>query len=512
MGNSLGNFQEYWDIIEKYPLLQGGCIWDWVDQGFAEKTADGRKYWAYGGDYGATGTPSDGDFCINGVVYPDRSVKPQTTEMGKVYQNIKFVNFKKEAGTVDVRNDFSFTNLDKYDYHYVIRDHGKEIYTDKFRASGAPGETVTVQLKGIPQEQTNTGDVRIEFYATVRTPEPFLPAGTVIAREQNYIYTFHKDNAALQAAAPVKETETQAIYSGKNFKAVFDKKSGMLVSYKYNGMEYILNGQGLHPNFWRAPIDNDYGAGLPHKLGVWKEVSYGEVTAAVFNSRNGEVTCSYKFPKADASWDITYKIYADGVIKVNNRFVAANEKTPMIPRIGLRMQMPETFTTLTYYGRGPEENYRDRRTSQFFGEYSLPIKDMYEPYIRPQENNHRTDIYWCAFTNKSGAGLLLVADRTFELNASNHPLETLDSGDDLHNAAPRTAETDHRHLTDPKPEKVVDVFVDYRMMGIGGDNSWGALPHEPYLIRTGSGNAIEYGFTLVPFGRKVDFRNLIYQY
>ena len=190
----------------------------------------------------------------------------------------------------------------------------------------------------------------------------------------------------------------------------------MLVSYKYNGMEYILNGQGLHPNFWRAPIDNDYGAGLPHKLGVWKEVSYGEVTAAVFNSRNGEVTCSYKFPKADASWDITYKIYADGVIKVNNRFVAANEKTPMIPRIGLRMQMPETFTTLTYYGRGPEENYRDRRTSQFFGEYSLPIKDMYEPYIRPQENNHRTDIYWCAFTNKSGAGLLLVADRTFELN------------------------------------------------------------------------------------------------
>ena len=432
--------------------------------------------------------------------------------MGKVYQNIKFINFNKDKRTVDLHNDFSFTNLNKYDYHYIIRDHGNEIYTDKFQVSGAPGETVTVQLKGIPQAQTNTGDVRIEFYATVRTPEPFLPAGTVIAREQNYIYTFHKDKVAQQEAAPMKETDTQVIYSGKNFKAVFNKKSGLLVSYQYNGAEYILNGQGLHPNFWRAPIDNDYGAGLPRKLGVWKEVSYQDITAASFNACNGEVTCTYQFPQTDATWDIIYKIYTNGVIKVDNRFVAANEKTPMIPRIGLRMQMPETFTTLTYYGRGPEENYRDRRTSQFFGEYSTPIKKMYEPYIRPQENNHRTDIYWCALTNKSGAGLLLVADRTFEMNASNYPLETLDSGDDLHNAAPRTAETNHRHLTDPKPEKMVDLFIDYRMMGVGGDNSWGALAHEPYLIRTGVQNVVEYGFTLVPFGRKTDFRNLIYQY
>lgn len=512
MGNSLGNFQEYWDVIEKYPLLQGGCIWDWVDQGFAEKTADGRKYWTYGGDYGAIGTPSDGDFCINGIVYPDRTVKPQTTEMGKVYQNIKFIRFNKEAATIDLRNDFSFTNLDKYDYRYVIRNHGKEIYADHFRASAAPGETVTVKLKGIPQEQTQTGDVRIEFYATVRTPEPFLPTGTVIAREQTYIHTFHKDKAPLQEAASLKETETQAIYSAKNFKAVFDKKSGMLVSYRYNGTEYILNGQGMHPNFWRAPIDNDYGAGLPRKLKVWKDASYQEMIATSFSAKAGEVTCTYKFPEADATWNISYRIYADGVIKVNNRFEAVNENTPMIPRIGLRMQMPEAFATLTYYGRGPEENYRDRRTSQFIGEYSTPIKKMYEPYIRPQENNHRTDIYWCALTNKSGAGLLLVADRTFELNASNYPLETLDSGDDIRNAAPRTAETNHRHLTDPKPEKMVDLFVDYRMMGIGGDNSWGALAHEPYLIRTGSKNAVEYGFALVPFGRKTDFRDLIYQY
>lgn len=178
MGNSLGNFQEYWDIIEKYPILQGGCVWDWVDQGFAAKTDDGRKYWTYGGDYGENGTPSDGNFCINGVVYPDRSVKPQTEEMGKVYQNIKFLDFDKQTSTVKIRNDFSFTNLDKYDFYYIIRDHGKEVYRGKIEnIHAAPGKTVTTGfLNGIPKEKQTTGDVRIEFYAAIKTAEPFLPA------------------------------------------------------------------------------------------------------------------------------------------------------------------------------------------------------------------------------------------------------------------------------------------------------------------------------------------------
>ena len=172
-GNSLGNFQDYWNIIEKYPILQGGCIWDWVDQGLATKTADGRKYWAYGGDYGEYGTPSDGDFCINGIVYPDRSVKPQTEEMGKVYQNIKFFDFDPAASVVKIRNDFSFTNLDKYDFHYIIRHHGKEIYKGRIKDIKAePGQTVTSPfLNGIPATNSSTGDVRIEFYAGY----PYLP-------------------------------------------------------------------------------------------------------------------------------------------------------------------------------------------------------------------------------------------------------------------------------------------------------------------------------------------------
>lgn len=518
MGNSLGNFQEYWDIIEKYPILQGGCIWDWVDQGFAAKTDDGRKYWTYGGDYGEYGTPSDGDFCINGIVYPDRSTKPHTEEMSKVYQNIKFLDFDRVAYVVKIRNDFSFTNLDKYDFHYIVRSNGKEIYRGRIRDIKAkPGQTVTSPfLNGIPVVNNTTGDVRIEFYATVRTPEPFLPAGTVIAREQAYVYTFHKEEAPKQALAASDENDKQVIFSGPDFKAAFDKQSGLLVSYQYKKQEYVLNEQGLRPFFWRAPIDNDYGAKLPVRLKAWKEASYQEPKAESFKVSGGKdsttVKVTYRYPQTDARWDITYKVYANGIIKVDNRFAAEDAQQPMIPRVGLRMQLPGSLTTLTYYGRGPEENYRDRRTSQFFGEYTTALKDMYEPYVRPQENNHRTDIYWCALTNKSKSGLLFVADRTFELNASNYPLETLDSGDSIENGAPRTKDTNHRHLTDPKPENLVDFFIDYRMMGIGGDNSWGATAHEPYLIRPGKDTTIEYGFTIIPFDKKTDYKNLIYKY
>lgn len=518
MGNSLGNFQDYWDIIEKYPILQGGCIWDWVDQGFAAKTDDGRKYWAYGGDYGEYGTPSDGDFCINGVVYPDRSVKPQTEEMRKVYQNIKFLNFDRVAFVVNIRNDFSFTNLDKYDFHYIVRKHGKEIYRGRMRdVKAKPGETVTSPfLNGIPVVDNLTGDVRIEFYATIRNPEPFLPAGTVIACEQTYVHTFNKEDAPKLSFATPEENDSLLIFSGADFKATFNKQSGILASYLYKKQEFIQKGQGPRPFFWRAPTDNDYGAKLPVRLKAWREASYQEPKAESFEVIKGSdstaIKVTYRYPQADATWNITYKIYTNGIIKVDNRFVAADDQVPMIPRVGLRMQLPGVITALTYYGRGPLENYRDRRTSQFFGEYTANIKDLYEPYIRPQENNHRTDIYWCALTNKSKDGLLFVADHTFEMNASNYPLETLDSGESIANGAPRTEKTNHRHLTDPQANNLVDFFIDYRMMGVGGDNSWGATAHEPYLIRPGKDKTIEYGFTIVPFDKKTDYKNLIYKY
>lgn len=536
MGNSLGNFKDYWDVIEKYPLLQGGCIWDWVDQGFLEKDKDGNKYWTYGGDYGKIGTPSDGDFCINGIVYPDRTIKPHTEEMRKVYQNIKFINFDAAKQTIDIRNDFSFTNLNKYDFSYTVTDNGAKVYTKSFDLDLAPGETKTVQLNDLPSTESGPVEHHILFEAKIRTEEPFLPIGYVIAHDQHYINLLKKADAGRMGAAQIDETDGQAILSGKDFKAIFDKETGMLISYKFNGIEYIHNKQGLHPNFWRAPLDNDYGARLGVKLKVWRTLSERMSKAKDFTvaqrkgfmresdpngvsgNRNGResqvvysiVSCSYDYPEVDGKWNVSYTIFSNGIIKVNNEFVANKKEIPMIPRVGLRMQIPIGFNKLTYFGRGPWENYSDRRSGAFHGEYSADVNDMYEPYVRPQENNHRTDVRWFTLTNKSGAGVLFIADNTFEINASTYPMELFDSGDDTYNSSPVSESTNHKHQNDIKPDKLVDVFIDYRMMGLGGDDSWGALPHEQYRVQ--AQNPISYGFSIVPFSKNTDFKKLIKQY
>ncbi len=513
MGNSLGNFKEYWDIIEKYPILQGGCIWDWVDQGLAAKTDKGAKYWKFGGDYGEKGTPSDGNFCINGVVYPDRSIKPQTEEMGKIYQNIKFFDLDPQTATAKIQNNYTFTNLEEFDFYYIIREHGKEIHKGKIdNVKAKPGKTITTgYLNGIPKAQSTTGDVYIEFYAAVKKGYPLLAEGTVIASEQICIYGFNKQEASALSTVTAEEKGDIVVCSGTDFTATFNKQSGLLVSYIYKKNELIENGQGPRPFFWRAPIDNDYGAQLPARLKAWKEASYQDPQAEKFNISKSEgqtsIKVTYRYPQTGARWSVTYKVYSNGVIKVDNRFVAEDTQTPMIPRVGLRMQLPASFTNLTYYGRGAKENYCDRKTSQFVGEYSTTVKNMYEPYVRPQENNHRTDIHWFALTDNSQRGLLFVADDTIELNASNYLLESLDGGETLSDDP-----ADHRHLTDPQPQKLVDLFIDGSMTGVGGNNSWGALPLDEYQIRPGKGNAIEYGFAIVPFDKKADYKRLIRKY
>jgi beta-galactosidase len=500
MGNSLGNFTEYWEIIRKYPLLQGGFIWDWVDQGLVKNDENGNRYWAYGGDYGPAGTPSSGDFCINGLVFPDRSVKPHTEEMRKVYQNIWFRNFDPETGSVELYNEHFFTDLSRYRITYSIKAGGKELAKGELKAEAAPQETVKVMIPGWSRYAGRDEQLTVNYTVTQQKEERLIPVGWVVARDQFVVNDPPAFVTGKLKAAGVEETDTSLIVSGSRFRAIFDRQSGLLTSYRVDGTEYIENGAGPRPFFWRAPTDNDYGARLPQRLSAWKEASYREPKAENLKITTGTetiLTYSYHYPEAGASNEVTYTLYDNGILHISNTFNANASKTEMIPRIGMWMQLTGELVQAEYYGRGPWDNYADRKSAVFMDRYTSSISEMVTRYVLPQENGHHTDTRWLALTQKSGNGLLFVADDLFEFNASNYLLETISNRESLNNDAPVGTAPRNKHINDYRPSDLVDLFIDYRMQGVGGNNSWGALPLEKYLIRPGK-DTVTYGFTLIP--------------
>ena len=510
MGNSLGNFTEYWDIIRQYPLLQGGCIWDWVDQGLVKTTDKGEKYWAYGGDFGPKGTPTAGNFCINGMVFPDRGVKPHTEEMRKVYQNVWFKNFDAKKGSVDIYNENFFIDLSQYIISYTVRENGNTVKSGVISANVVPQETKNVSIAGLSNVFNGGKQYTVDFELKQKAETRLIPAAWVVARNQFIVNDYPSFALKSKKAADVKEDGKTVTVSGRNFNAVFDKESGLMTSYVFNGQEYVKDGFGLRPFFWRAPIDNDYGAGLPRKLKAWKEASYQQPKAENFRVSKGQTTVisyRYDYPQAKATNDVRYTIYSDGAIRVENSFDPTASETELIPRIGMRMQLPADVVNAEYYGRGPWGNYADRHKSAFVDRYTSPISEMVTKYVLPQENAHHTDTRWLALTRKSGAGLLFVADDMFEFNASNYLLETIDGGESLNNDAPVGTAPRNKHVTDYTPADKVDVFIDHRMQGVGGNNSWGKLPLEEYLIRPKSAKTT-YGFTIVPIAKTSDIEKV----
>lgn len=507
MGNSIGNFTEYWNLIRKYPILQGGCIWDWVDQGLAEKDAEGNDYWAFGGDYGPKGTPSSGDFNCNGVVLPDRSPKAHAEEMRKVYQNIWFKNFDAQKGTIDIYNENFFIDLSQYNFEYEVKSNGKVLASGKLAVNAQPQQQVTVAIPGISKYIKDGMQTTIQFYAKQKSDTRLIPSGWVVARDQFIIHDYPALKLKNTQPAKLTQDDDKIIVSGNRFETVFDKASGTMISYKFDGTEYISDGFGFRPFFWRAPIDNDYGARLPQKLKAWENCSYQDLKAENLKIEKGEqtvISCQYNYPETNAVWEVKYTVFQDGKVKIDNHFDATRNNTlPLIFRVGMRMQMPGTFVNAEYYGRGPLGNYCDRKTVSFVDRYRSPIIDMVDKYVLTQENAHHTDAHWLAITNKSGKGFVFAADQTFEFNVSNYLLETLSNGDDLLNDAPVGLAPERKHVNAYKASDKVDVFIDYRMQGVGGNNSWGAWPEEPYRIVPANTN-IDYGFMMIPIKQVSD--------
>ncbi|HNX88120.1 MAG TPA: glycoside hydrolase family 2 TIM barrel-domain containing protein [Paludibacteraceae bacterium] len=500
MGNSLGNFIDYWNIIRSNPLLQGGCIWDWVDQGIAQKDAEGNKFWAFGGDFGPKGTPSSGDFCCNGLILPDRTTKPHTEEMRKVYQNIWFKKFDAQKGTVDVYNENFFIDLSQYSFHYTIKSNGKVLKTGQIALNVKPHDTKTVVIPDISKYFKVKNQVTINFEARQKTDTRYIPAGWVVARDQFIVNDYPKMVLNAKSPATVTQNTANLIFNGTDFSVIFDKESGVMTSYKYKGTEYISDHFGLKPFFWRASTDNEYGAGLPKKLNNWKKASYTELKAENLNVKTGEntiVSCDYRFPQTNTSWKVIYTIYKNGSIHVENAVDATKCDFPLIPRIGMRMQLPGEFVNAEYYGRGPWANYEDRKTSTFVDRYKSSIIDMVDKYVMTQENAHHTDAAWLAVTLGSGKGMAFFADDKFQFNVSNYLLETIANAEDWNNDAAVGTAPKIKHINEYKPSDKVDLFIDYRMMGVGGNNSWGEWPMLPYRIIPKETN-ISYGFTLVP--------------
>jgi beta-galactosidase len=505
MGNSTGNLQEYWDTIKKYPKLQGGFIWDWVDQGLLETAWDGSKYWSYGGDYGPPGTPSDANFNDNGLVNPDRTPHPALWEVKKVYQYVNVEAVDLHAGTVRVKNEYEFTDLSDFSLRWQITADGVPVDSGVVaQLHGAPGTTQTVSL-GYALPAARPGlEYFLNLSAVRRSALGLLPAGHVVATEQFALPVTTPAPAIAQGdALTLTRGDSSATVTGGALSARFDLRRGTLASLRYRGTELIR--QGPQPNLWRPSTDNDWGNNLPRRARVWR---YAGQNRTVMSSRVEQtspttvrVTLDQELHDeaglAVATFSTTYTVLGTGDILVDNRFTKSASTLPELPRVGMSFILPGTFSQMTWLGRGPFENYWDRKTAAFVGLYSGPVSAQYFPYVRPQENGNKTDVRWLALTDSTGVGLLAVGAPLLEVEAHNNLSDDFESPEAGY--MPRELSR-NRHISDVKPRDLVWLDLDLHQMGVGGDDSWGAQTHDAYRLLAPE---YRYSFRLRPFdGRR----------
>ncbi|WP_268224103.1 glycoside hydrolase family 2 TIM barrel-domain containing protein [Sinomicrobium oceani] len=487
MGNSTGNFQEYWDIIDSSPHMQGGFIWDWVDQGLEASTADGRKFWAYGGDLGGHDLQNDNNFNANGLVTADRLPHPGLMEVKKVYQNIRF---GRENNKILVKNEFDFTDLDRYDFRWEVIANGEIVEKGKFEVEAAPGVSREISLD-LPE--VSGKECFLNVYAYTRTADAMIPAGHEIAREQFFIGDtsfFNLPETTIADKLKVKSNGEQLSFSSGDIEGVFNTARGVFESYHRKGSESPVS-VFPQPYFWRAPTDNDFGNRMPHKLKTWKEATQNAVVTQVQvgkkNKKGVPVTVRYELPGVAVPYTINYLIRNNGDIRVTAS-LHTDKELPEIPRFGMRMILPGAYDMLEYYGRGPWENYEDRNTSAFIGLYEDNVENQFTwTYIRPQESGYKTDVRWLQLADKRGGGIRVTGDQPLGFSALHIATEDLDAGE--HKA--------QRHPTDLKVQDKVFLHVDYRQRGLGGDDSWGRYPHEKYRLEGGN-YSYTYTISLLP--------------
>lgn len=508
MGNSTGSLDLQWDWIYAYDHLQGGFIWDWVDQALAKYDYDGNfLFWAYGGDFGDN-MPSDGNFVCNGVVGPDRDIHPGLAEVKHVYRDVKISSDDPASGRFNILNRFYFRSLTGYEVRYTVLADGKAVRKGKLRFRTLPQQNEDFSVR-IPHMWKRKA-YYINFDVVTLKESPLLAKGHVIASEQFLLKeASRKCFKAKKASCDISDDGNEIVISSRKVRFVFDRSCGYVTSYVCKGKELLSGGFGIRPNFWRAPNDNDYGNGWPARTQAYKTASREFCAeASAERTENGAVLkVSYQLPAGNV-YDVWYEVLAGGIVRVKADFHASSSlpKAIEVPRVGLCFRLSADNDRISYFGRGPQECYWDRQSGARTGLYETSASDEYVPYVRPQENGHHTGCHGLRTKD-----MAIVANGTFEFNALRNSIWDFDSEeavahdyqwdnlspDEVHDpAAARNVRRRHHHVDDIVPQDFVEMCIDGVHSGIGGYDSWGAKG-EPERTAW-SDRDYSFGFAIVP--------------
>ena len=491
MGNSCGGFKEYWELVRKYPKFQGGFIWDFVDQAIHWKDSAGRNILAYGGDFNSY-DPSDNNFNCNGIVNPDRGLNPEAHEVGYFYQNIWVKPIDLQHGIVEVKNENAFRNLDNYELVYNFVVDGVALPAARLATLHvAPQEQTQVQLPGYSMPDTTAHEVFLNVKFQLKTAEPLLAAGHVAAHQQFKVGGRYV--AALPAPASgklrLKRTAESIVIKGESVEVTFAKKANWMLT-KYN--DYLGNGGVLRPNFWRAVTDNDMGAGLPKRCGVWRAptMTLKHIDARLDRGKRvATVTACYDMPQVKAVLTLTYVIHSNAVLDVTQSLEARGDSTrvPEMLNYGMMMQLPPQYDQVRYYGRGPVENYVDRCESQHVGLYHTSVDAMFYPYIRPQETGTHTGIRYFKVLSPGGGLGVVPRGSLMQASALHYDLDELDEGMEKH----------QRHPSQLAKSQYTVLLFELAQAGVGGIDSWSQNAEALPQYRVGYGSKV-FRFSLRP--------------
>ena len=516
MGNSGGNLSDYWDLIRKYPILQGGFDWDFVDQAlhrnivkpmsilpYKMNNEELRKIeYCYGGDYNKY-DPSDNNFNCNGIIGPDRQMNPHAYEVAYQYQNIWTKMVNAETGEVSVHNENFFRDLSNYALAWSLEEDGVETQNGTIADLDVPAQQTRNFTIPYDKGKIKGKEVFLNIDFRLKEAEPLLTAGQVMAYAQLPVVTkqaccgdcskmLAQGHGKKKMKLAAKKNNVVAVTT-PNLTFKIDRSTGLISEYAYNGKSLLGEGGTLKPNFWRAPTDNDMGAGLQKKFKAWKNPQMNLKNIEVKKDKKTNsvtILTSFDMPEVQGQMDITYVVFANtGAVKVTEDFKATEgAKVSDMFRFGMLMQMPYTMEKSNYYGRGPIENYSDRKDCMRIAIYNDDADNQYFPYIRPQESGTKSDIRWWKQTDATGLGLQVKSCTPFYASAIHFDTEELDDGDDK----------EQRHSFDLKKSKFTNLFLDSAHMGVGGENSWGAWPLEKYRVHYGNKT---FTFTLIPQGK-----------